>query len=604
VKKLKKISAVVTIITLVGCTTTILPKKDGEQTDYTGQFESARKQLQVAEPAIRKEGQHPLVLAHYMPWYTAPPVSEQYGFHWHQGGSKFDPYTTQADGRANIASHYYPLTGPYDSKDPAVLEYQAALMKMSGIDGVIFDWYGVRDALDYKSIHEATVVMVDVLRKHGLKFAVCYEDQTVKHMIEGNFIAKTDAINTAKEAFTWMQEHWFTDENYVKLDGRPLVLDFGPQFFMQKTEWEEIWADVDPKPFFVDIDNKTNFAEATFNWPPMHLSSGGRLTIPRLVTYLNSFYEKQNAKPFLVATVFPEFHDIYAQAGGTSYGFLDYSNGETFKLTYDSAEKARPDVIQVTTWNDYGEGTIIEPTIERGYASLEYLQDARKQREPDFAFNYTDLRIPIELYRIVSGEDDAKKQQVEEIYTAIFSGDAATARNLTRSAGIGYDFSIHPILRDTNESAQKEIAQVFDPDGRRNLALGRPVVTSSRIYDFTGAKAVDGDLASYWEGASDKYPADFTIDLVSVVKLSTMVVKLNPQRIWGKRTQTIEVLVGNDSETFTRLTPPTAYVFDPSANGNAVAIPLNTQARYIRLIFTANTGAKSGQIAEFEVYGE
>jgi hypothetical protein len=604
VKNLKKISAVVTIITLVGCTTTILPKKDGEQTDYTGQFESARKQLQVAEPAIRKEGQQPLVLAHYMPWYTAPPVSEQYGFHWHQGGSKFDPYTTQADGRANIASHYYPLTGPYDSKDPAVLEYQAALMKMSGIDGVIFDWYGVRDALDYKSIHEATVVMVDILKKHGLKFAVCYEDQTVKHMIEGNFIAKTDTITTAKEAFTWMQEHWFTDENYVKLDGRPLVLDFGPQFFTQKTEWEEIWADVDPKPFFVDIDNKTNFADATFNWPPMHLSSGGRLTIPRLVTYLNSFYEKQNAKPFLVATAFPEFHDIYAQAGGTSYGFLDYSNGETFKLTYDAAEKARPDVIQVTTWNDYGEGTIIEPTIERGYASLEYLQDARKQREPDFAFNYTDLRIPIELYRIVSGEDDTKKQQVEEIYTAIFSGDAETARNLTRSAGIDYDFSIHPILRDANESAQKEIAQVFDPDGRRNLALGRPVVTSSRIYDFTGAKAVDGDMASYWEGASDKYPADFTIDLVSAVKLSTVVVKLNPQRIWGKRTQTIEVLVGNDSETFTRLTPPTAYVFDPSVNGNAVAIPLNTQARYIRLIFTANTGAKSGQIAEFEVYGE
>jgi hypothetical protein len=597
---MKITSMIITVITLVGCTTTILPNK--AQTDYAGQFESARKQLQIAEPAVRADKQ-PLVLAHYMPWYEAPPVSEQYGFHWHQGGSKFDPYTTLADGKASIASHYYPLTGPYDSKDTAVLEYQAALMKMSGVDGVIFDWYGVTDALDYKSVHEATIVMVDILKKYGLKFAVCYEDQTVKHMIEGAFIDKTDAVNTAKDAFTWMQEHWFADENYVKLDGRPLVLDFGPQFFTQKTEWDEIWADVNPKPFFVDIDNRTNFADAAFNWPPMHMSSGGKLAIPRLVTYLNNFYEKQNSKPFLVATAFPEFHDIYAQAGGNSYGFLDYSDGETFKLTYDAAEKARPDVIQLTTWNDYGEGTIIEPTVERGYASLEYLQDMRKKRDMNFKFDYIDLRIPIELYRIVS-KDDSKKQQIEEIYTAIFNGDVETARNLSRSAGIGYDFSVNPILRDVDESAQKETALVFDPAGKRNLALGRPVVTSSRIYDFAGTKAVDGDLSSYWEGASDKYPADLTIDLVSVVKLSTAVIRLNPQRIWGKRSQTIEILVGNDNETFTSLVPPTAYAFDPSANGNTVAIPLDTQARYIRLIFTANTGAKSGQVAEFEVYGE
>ncbi|MDR0644592.1 MAG: discoidin domain-containing protein [Treponema sp.] len=596
-------SVVIMMIALTGCTTTILPKRDGIQTDYAGQFEAARKQLQIAEPAARANKQ-PLVLAHYMPWYEAPPVSEQYGFHWHQGGSKFDPYTTLPDGRAVIASHYYPLTGPYDSKDTAVLEYQAALMKMCGIDGVIFDWYGIKDALDYKSVHEATIAMVSILKKYGLKFAICYEDQTIKHMIEGNFIAKTDAVDTAKEAFTWLQEHWFLNENYVKRDGRPLVLDFGPQFFTQKTEWEEIWTNVDPKPFFADIDNRTNFADATFNWPPMYLSSGGKLAIPRLITYLNNFYEKQNGKPFLIGTVFPEFHDIYAQAGGKSYGFLDYSDGETFKLTYDAVEKAHPDVIQVTTWNDYGEGTCVEPTIERGYASLEHLQDIRKKWDLGFTFNYTDLRIPIELYRIMVGEDDEKKQQVKEIYTAIFDGDAEMARNLTRSVGIDYDFSVHPILRDARESSQKEIATVFDPGGKKNLALGRPVVVSSRIYDFTGQKAVDGDLSSYWEGASDKYPADFTVDLISSVKLSIAVVKLNPQRIWGKRSQTIEVLVSNDNETFTTLVPTTDYVFDPSANGNTIAIPLDTQARYIRLIFTANTGAKSGQIAEFEVYGE
>jgi hypothetical protein len=39
-----------------------------------------------------------------------------------------------------IASHFHPLTGPYDSSNDALLEYQVMLMKLSRIDGVIVDW--------------------------------------------------------------------------------------------------------------------------------------------------------------------------------------------------------------------------------------------------------------------------------------------------------------------------------------------------------------------------------------------------------------------------------------------------------------------------------
>jgi len=50
---------------------------------------------------------------------------------------------------ANLASHFIPLTGPYDSSDEAVLDYQVQLMKLSGIDGVIVDWYGNANVNDY-----------------------------------------------------------------------------------------------------------------------------------------------------------------------------------------------------------------------------------------------------------------------------------------------------------------------------------------------------------------------------------------------------------------------------------------------------------------------
>ena len=87
------------------------------------------------------------LMVYYMPWYVAKPYSANWGWHWTM--NHFDPDTVSATGQRQIASWYYPLIGPYDSADPAVLEYHVLLMKLAGVDGVIVDWYGPDDYLDY-----------------------------------------------------------------------------------------------------------------------------------------------------------------------------------------------------------------------------------------------------------------------------------------------------------------------------------------------------------------------------------------------------------------------------------------------------------------------
>ena len=71
----------------------------------------------------------------------------------------FNPDRT-VKGRRQIASHFYPLIGPYDSNDPHGLEYHLLLMKLSGIDGVIVDWYGLHDFRDYLMLHRNTQHLV------------------------------------------------------------------------------------------------------------------------------------------------------------------------------------------------------------------------------------------------------------------------------------------------------------------------------------------------------------------------------------------------------------------------------------------------------------
>jgi hypothetical protein len=386
-----------------------------------------------------------------------------------------------------------------------------------------------------------------------------------------------------------------------------LVLCFGPQQFNQKADWDEIWAGLKNRPFFIDLDGRTNWADGTQNWSPMHLSTStaGRLSIPNLVQYLNEYYRKEENKAFVVGTALPAFHDIYAQAGGRSYGFLDYYDGETFKLSWAAAERALANVIQIQTWNDYGEGTIIEPTIERGYKCLEYSQDKRLEWVPDFPFNYSDLRIPIELFKMLATTRVAEEQKklVASIYDLIFAEDAVGLRQAVRAANIRYDMSASPLLQRPS-SGEAETIVVYDPEGRTNLALRKPVYASSRIDVYVPNRAVDGNVSSYWEGAARAWPGTLYVDLENPEKIATVVIKLNPQRMWSKRTQRIEVQAADDGENWKTVVPEADYAFDPEANANTVAISLNVTTRYLQLVFTANSGATNGQVAELEIYPE
>ena len=67
------------------------------------------------------------VFVHYMPWFQSKDFSGEWGMHWKM--DRCNPNNIGADGKREIASHFYPLAEPYDSSDPVVLDYHALLMK-------------------------------------------------------------------------------------------------------------------------------------------------------------------------------------------------------------------------------------------------------------------------------------------------------------------------------------------------------------------------------------------------------------------------------------------------------------------------------------------
>lgn len=374
------------------------------------------------------------LMVHYMPWYVAKPYSSSWGWHWTM--NHFNPDVTNASGEREIASWYYPLIGPYDSADAVVLEYHVLLMKLAGIDGVIVDWYGMDNYLDYGINNQRTAALFNYTRKAGLNFSLCYEDRTIQQEINGGFISATNAIAHAQQTMLYAQTNYFTDPSYVHWSNRPVLLNFGPQYFKANGQWQTIFSVLDAtnQPAFFTLDNRIPAGVGAFNWPPMWLSqsSGGSLTAAALENYLAAFQQNGRSWPAFISSAFPRFHDIYAEAGvGSSYGRLNDNDGDTLRSTLGRALTNSSAFVQVVTWNDFGEGTVVEPTKQFGYRDLGIIQEFRRQYlEPGFTLQTNDLALAARVYNL-RRQDAANPNisaELDRVFTHIVSGNLIAAR--------------------------------------------------------------------------------------------------------------------------------------------------------------------------------
>jgi hypothetical protein len=384
----------------------------------------------LSEPAARAQDDRgsqprPLLLVHDMPWFESKPVSGAWGWHWTMG--RFDPERSAPDGRREIASHYDPLIGPYDSADPDVLEYHTLLMRIAGIDGVIADWYGSEDANDYAMIHRRTALLFDAAGRRGLKFAVCYEDRALKAIAERKKLTPAQVIEHGRTHLRFCEENWFKRPSYVTWQGNPLLLVFGPEYLTSK-QWEAVFSGMRRPPAYFSLHERRPPAIGSFAWPPMWASKGGVLNVKGLDAYLGRFDRQEGSR---IGCAFPGFRDIYQQAGvQPSHGYLDARNGETFRHTLGQAVASGAPIVQIATWNDFGEGTCIEPTRDYGYRYLEAIQDARERSSGgSFPFRTDDLRLPLHIYALRKKKalSSPDRKVLDEAVDLLFAADRPRA---------------------------------------------------------------------------------------------------------------------------------------------------------------------------------
>jgi hypothetical protein len=366
--------------------------------------------------ATEPPASEPIILAHYMPWYQAKPSSDSWGWHWTMNA--YDPDRID-DGQRQIASHLYPLIGPYDSGDLDVLEFHLLTMKIAGIDGVIVDWYGLQDFRDYPLLHRNTQRLIDVAGRLEMKFAICYEDQTIAALVEAERITPSQRVSHAASEIEWLAKHWFALEHYVHLDELPVLLSFG-QSGLTDEEWSECLERSGAPVAYFSEHHRRSAAVGAFDWP---VPNEGMQAVAR-------FQKESRQWSHAIPVAFPRFIDVYAEAKvHASWGRIEDDDGRTFQNSMKQALTAASPLVQIASWNDWGEGTSIEPSRQFDYRDLEVLQQLRRQHvELQFAAAAPDLRLPLELLRLRrSAGDPQHEQQCERIAQLLATGRYAKA---------------------------------------------------------------------------------------------------------------------------------------------------------------------------------
>ncbi|RSM59205.1 APHP domain-containing protein [Amycolatopsis sp. WAC 01376] len=340
--------------------------------------------------------------------------------------------------------------------------------------------------------------------------------------------------------------------------------------------------------------NQESYWESANNAFPQWIQAdlGAAKTLSRIVLKLPSGWESRTQTLAVRgSTDGAAFTDLAAPVG---YTFTPGSNTVTIPVTA-SARYVRLQVTANTRW----------PAAQLAEFEL-YGPDTGDTQAPSAPANLA-LTEPAAGQIRLSWAASADNVGVTG-YTVYRDGTPVTTITGTtfteaRPTGTRVEYFVRAKDAAGNESGDSNHVVRSGTSAGANLAAGKPIEATSAVHSFVPANANDNNTATYWESAAG-HPNSLTVKLGTDADVDSVVVKLNPDAIWGARTQNFEILGRAQGATaFTALSARADHRFDPATNQNSVVLPVSGRVSDVRLQFFANSGAPGGQVAEFQVIG-
>jgi hypothetical protein len=279
------------------------------------------------------------VMAFYYPWYEASD--------WNPG--------RMADLPAE----------PYSGGDDAVIARHVQQADDAGIDALICTWYGPNEP----RLNERCGKLINATA--GRELAVTFiPDQAA------DFTGTLKNPQGMIDSLRYMRDTYMGSPNWLRWNGKPVVVFWNLASFGDVNAWRNVQRQVDPNHEWFWMGEGTNFSyldvfdgiyffDITWQADPAKAMA----SYERQLNAYNS--AKGASKPF-ISTAMPGYDDSRIRGG---HEVRSRANGDYYRRSWQTAIDKNAQAVMITSFNEWFEGTQIEPSRSYGNLYLDLTRD-------------------------------------------------------------------------------------------------------------------------------------------------------------------------------------------------------------------------------------
>jgi hypothetical protein len=316
--------------------------------------------LLVSYPGISTAASRPSrsakkVLAFYYTWYGAPAVTGGWR-HWNEGGH--DPDHKNPAGLPDIGATDHP-PALYDSNDLATIRRHLREARSAGIDGLIATWWGQGDWHDnafQKVLGEAEAELK--ANSRPIFLSIYYEQSPPN---------AADPVAAVAGDFDYLLERYGKSPAFYRYRGKPVLFVYGRAVGeLTREQWKAALARVKAKHDVYVVGDSTDPSwysvfDSLHEYNPVGAVKGGEDMRAR---YRKLTKDARENRRVPIVTVIPGYDDSHI--GRLQPIVAPRDKGRLYLRLWNAALDASPDWTLITTFNEWHEGSEIEPSVEYG----------------------------------------------------------------------------------------------------------------------------------------------------------------------------------------------------------------------------------------------
>ncbi len=266
----------------------------------------------------------------------------------------------------------------YDSSDDATIDRQVHQAASAGITGFISSWWGPGDNTD-KNFAKLLVHARTLEQTTGFHFA-------------SSLYMESDAplLNSTDKMIAGLRfaiSHYSGDSHFFHWHGKSVFFFWNPLGNGRTlAQWAYIRSQVDPNHNVIWSAEGVNMNLLNV-FDGIHLFSAGYWgiqhgTMPQVDqgfrNQINAYNQAHHTQKIWAAGVLPGYDDTRVPGRQGTY-IVPRNNGATYHTSWSAAMSSNPEWITITSFNEWFEGAMIEPSVHYGNQYLDLTHQYAKQ---------------------------------------------------------------------------------------------------------------------------------------------------------------------------------------------------------------------------------